>query len=661
VPLPRARWRDAFTRALAGEHVRHDEEEVTLPEGLRWYAWETRPWRDEDGEVRGVFAAGRDITSLVEARKAAAATNDRLRIALDAGLSVVLEVDYKKRTINWYGNYEAVYGEGFTFEEFEANTTKIIHDEDREMLAAYFRDIAAGKSGDVEHRVVRADGSVRWVQIWAQRVLGRSGGVRKLVAMSKDITDRKQQEAAFIAAMQRAETALRAKRALFADVELGAPREATIKESDVSVADMYEHLAALMEEMDARDAVLAETMLSLRAAREAADTANLSKSQFLASMSHELRTPLNAIIGYSEILLEEAEGDGRTTDIADIERVLNSARQLLALINEILDLSKVESGRMDVAATDFDVRDLIDEAIATVLPTVEKNGNTLDVEIDAPLGMAHSDAFKLNQCLLNLLSNAAKFTQGGVLTVRACRQQRSDGEWLELSVSDTGIGMTEEQVARLFTPFVQADPSTARRFGGTGLGLAITRRVIELLGGHVSVLSVPGTGSTFTLRLPAIVESGAAPASIDIAAAAGQGGNRIVLVIDDEESARDLAGRSLARLGFSVCSAATGEEGLSLARTLRPSLILLDINLPDVRGYHVLEELAAAPETAAIPVVVHSIEDDRQRALAAGACQHLVKPANRDVLAAAVLRYARAAVTTEPADPAVKDLAKKTA
>jgi CheY-like chemotaxis protein/two-component sensor histidine kinase len=399
-------------------------------------------------------------------------------------------------------------------------------------------------------------------------------------------------------------------------------------------------------------------MASLRAARESADAANVSKSQFLASMSHELRTPLNAIIGYSEILREEAEDDGRASDIADIERILNSARQLLHLINDILDLSKIEAGRMEVSAAEFDVRAMIEDAAATLRPSIEKNGNALKVEVAGPLGAAHTDAFKLNQCLLNLLSNAAKFTRNGELIIRARRDVAAEGDWLELSVSDTGIGMTDDQVARLFTAFVQAEATTARRFGGTGLGLAITRSMIELLGGVVAVKSAPGQGSTFTLRFPAIAPSNTAPARVDIAAAAGQGRARTVLVIDDEESARDLAGRSLLRLGFHVRAAATGAEGIMLARSLNPDLIVLDINLPDMSGFDVLNALASAE----IPIIVHSVNDERQRTLTAGACQHLVKPADRDVLAAAALRFARATTpSSEPAAPAKHETAKKSA
>lgn len=659
IPWSPAKWRDGFKRALAGEHVKHQEDDAETGHGHRWFSWEARPWRDPNGDICGVIAHGRGITQLVQAREAAAENEQRLKVALEAGRSFVWEVDFKNRSITFQGDPLPLYGAPITFEQFMTKSTPFLHDEERGMIEVYFAAVAEGREsmGSIEHRVIREDGEVRWAQVVARRVDNSKGTIRKIIALSTDITERKRQEAQFIAAMRRADEALKAKRALFADIAPIAEVE-PIDEAAVHVAEMFERLDSLMAEMDARDVVLADTMASLRAAREAADAANVSKSQFLASMSHELRTPLNAIIGYSEILREEAEDDGRTSDIADIERILNSARQLLHLINDILDLSKIEAGRMEVSAAEFDVRAMIEDAVATLRPSIEKNGNVLRVEVAGALGSANTDAFKLNQCLLNLLSNAAKFTRNGELIVRARRDATSEGDWLELSVSDTGIGMTDEQVARLFTAFVQAEATTARRFGGTGLGLAITRSMIELLGGVVAVRSAPGKGSTFTLRFPAIASVNGAPARIDIAAAAGQGRDRTVLVIDDEESARDLAGRSLLRLGFHVRSAASGAEGVALARALNPNLVVLDINLPDMSGFEVLRELAGA----AIPIIVHSVNDERQRTLEAGACQHLVKPADRDVLAAAALRFARAsAKSSEPAAPAKLEPAKKSA
>lgn len=645
------RWRDAFARALSGEVVRFEEDETRTAEGVMWFNWEARPWRNVDGEIVGVVSHGANITQLVQARAAAAANEQRLMVALKIGHSLVWEVDFKKRAISWHGDVEALYVQPFSFTQFMESSTGHLHEDDRLALRDYFIQVGNGAGGCVEHRVRHPNGETRWVEAWAQRVLGRSGGVRRIVVISKDITERKRQEAAFIAAMHRAEETLKSRRALFG--ESAAAAEA-IDEAAVHVAEMYERLESLMEETNARDLKLAETMASLRSAREAAEAANVSKSQFLTSMSHELRTPLNAIIGYSEILMEEAEADGRDSDIADLQRVLSSARQLLHLINDILDLSKIEAGRMDIAASEFSVAALVQEAAATVRPNVEKNASALKLEIAEDVGEACTDSFKLNQCLLNLLSNAAKFTREGDIVVRARRQD----EWIEISVADTGIGMTQEQVNRLFNAFVQADALTSRRYGGTGLGLALTRRIMQMLGGDVSVTSEHGRGSVFTLRFPAQLSSAPAPARIDAHAAAGQGSERLVLLIDDEESARDLTARSLVRLGFAVECAATGAEGLDKARRLRPSLILLDINLPDVTGWDLLAVLTTG-DAGDIPVIIHSIDDNRQRALSSGACEHLVKPADRDVLAAAALRFARTPDTAKPADtPAISNVAK---
>ncbi|MEJ0059477.1 MAG: ATP-binding protein [Terricaulis sp.] len=640
------RWRDAFTRALAGENVRCDEEEVMTPDGARWLQWEVRAWRNAEGVVTGALLHGRDITSIVKAQRDVVANEERLRIALDTGHSVVWEVDYKDRTITWFGDPVPMYDMEISFEQFLTSTVPVLHEEERAQIKAYFDCVLAGEGGDIEHRVVKRNGEIGWVQLWAKRVVGRSGQARKLIILSKDVTERKREEASFLEAMRHAKNGLSAKRALMMDNQ-AAPqeREATQAEIDlapVSVSEMFERLRGLLDEMDSRDAALSDAMMALRAAREAAETANVSKSQFLANMSHELRTPLNAIIGYSEILQEEAEDDGRESDQKDIERVLTSARHLLHLINEILDLSKIEAGRMDVSVSEFDVARLITEAVATVRPQAEANGNAVTIEGAESLGLAENDAFKLSQCLLNLLSNACKFTKAGAVNVRAARTTNERGEaWIEIAVADSGIGMSADQVSRVFEPFVQAEATTARRFGGTGLGLAITRRMVQLLGGDITASSTPGQGSTFTLRLPAVLNEGAAPRQPEFTAALALGGGSVVLVIDDEESARDLASRSLARLGFTVHEASNGETGLAMARSIKPNAILLDINLPDINGWDLMSTLRASEDTASIPVIVHSVDDNRARAVSLGAREHLVKPADRDVLAATVARVVR--------------------
>ena len=246
----------------------------------------------------------------------------------------------------------------------------------------------------------------------------------------------------------------------------------------------------------------------LTRARQDAEAANSAKSQFLAHMSHELRTPLNAIIGYSEMVEEEVADVGHPELAPDLQKIRAAGRHLLALINDILDLSKIEAGKLELYVEAFEVDDTVRDVVTTIRPLVQKNGNQLEVRCAEPLGTMRSDLVKVRQALLNLLSNACKFTDHGTITLTAGRERNgAGGEWLVFTIADTGIGMTSEQMGRLFEAFSQADASTARRYGGTGLGLAITRRFCQMMGGDVVVASEPGRGSTFTVRLPAALEA----------------------------------------------------------------------------------------------------------------------------------------------------------
>ncbi|HND63151.1 MAG TPA: ATP-binding protein, partial [Opitutaceae bacterium] len=237
-----------------------------------------------------------------------------------------------------------------------------------------------------------------------------------------------------------------------------------------------------------------------------AKEANQAKSAFLAKMSHELRTPMNAIIGYSEILLEDAADSGNKSAIDDLNKILSAARHLLGLINDVLDLSKIEAGKMELYLETLDLATLVKEASTTVAPLVEKKNNRLVVDCPPDIGVIHADATKVRQILLNLLSNASKFTDAGQITLRARRDDTPNGEYAVLEIADTGIGMTPEQMSRLFQSFAQADSSTTARYGGTGLGLAISRQFARLMGGDVTVDSAIGVGSTFTARIPAQVK-----------------------------------------------------------------------------------------------------------------------------------------------------------
>jgi len=264
---------------------------------------------------------------------------------------------------------------------------------------------------------------------------------------------------------------------------------------------------ALMADELTEMAAIRERAILLESEKFIAEEASRAKSQFLANMSHELRTPLNAIIGYSEMLCETAQGDGREADVADHKKILGASRRLLALINEVLDLSKIEAGKMTILPDTFDPRACASEVIGTVARSAEANGNRLHTEISACVGLVRSDAFRLSQCLLNLLANAAKFTHDGDIYLRMRTDCTEDDAWLVCEVVDTGIGIPPEQLQKLFQPFTQADESSTRMFGGTGLGLTITRRIANLLGGDVTLVSAPGRGTTATLRVPTGIPS----------------------------------------------------------------------------------------------------------------------------------------------------------
>ena len=382
---------------------------------------------------------------------------------------------------------------------------------------------------------------------------------------------------------------------------------------------------------------------ALTKAKDAADAANQAKSAFLATMSHELRTPMNAILGYSEILMEDAQEKGQEEFIPDLEKIHASGNHLLSLINNILDLSKIEAGKMDLFLESFGISRVIEDVVSTIRPLVEKNANTLQVHCGDDLGTMHADLTKVRQSLFNLLSNACKFTEHGTITLDASRQSLDGVDWITFSVSDTGIGMAPDQMEKLFQPFVQGDASTSRKFGGTGLGMTITHRFCEMMGGEITAKSEPGRGASFTIRLPARVQvqPPAAAPLIEPSEPMVSDGSSTVLVIEDDPATRDLLKRFLSKDGFRVKTVSEGEEGLRLARELQPDVITLDVMMSGLDGWAVLTELKADPALADIPVVMLTFVDNKNLGYALGASDYLTKPISRQRLLAVLEKYRR--------------------
>jgi len=396
----------------------------------------------------------------------------------------------------------------------------------------------------------------------------------------------------------------------------------TLRQAQVELVQQKKDLEIRVRE---RTAELAKSMAD-------AEKANQAKSQFLANMSHELRTPMNAIIGYSEMLMEEAEDVGQDDFIPDLNKIHGAGKHLLNLINDILDLSKIEAGRMELYLENFNIKSLIGETVSTIRPLIEKNQNTLETNLADNLDVMHADLTKVRQSLFNLLSNASKFTKKGKIILDVSSQAIDKRQFVVFRVKDTGIGMNPEQMGKLFQAFTQADASTTRKYGGTGLGLAITKKFCQMMGGDIKVESEPGIGSTFIIHLPVqVIDSSKEKSSKSLDATklktdSKSGKKNTILVIDDDPTIHDLLRRFLGKKGFEVKTAKTGAEGVRLAKTLQPEAITLDVMMPGMDGWSVLTSLKAHPQTADIPVIMMTMVDDQNLGYALGATEYLLKP-----------------------------------
>jgi signal transduction histidine kinase/ActR/RegA family two-component response regulator len=428
-----------------------------------------------------------------------------------------------------------------------------------------------------------------------------------------------------------------------------------IQQRDTALQSTNGELKARTQELEEEIFHRKQTQEELLNAKHAAEEANRAKSTFLANMSHELRTPLNAIIGYSEMLEEETRDVGKVENVQDLKKIQAAGKHLLSLINDVLDLSKIEAGKMGLHLETFDVSQVVEEMVATLQPAAAKNANSIHVHQAENVRVMRADITKVRQILFNLLSNACKFTDHGTISVDVDQIKKEERDWIQFRVSDTGIGISAKQKENLFHEFAQADASIARKYGGTGLGLAITHRFVQLMKGQISVESEPELGAIFTVQLPAqvVIETTESAPSEGTDASATFSETKTdldtILVIDDDPSVRDLMSRFLTKLDFHVVSAANGEEGFRLAKQIRPLLITLDVVMPECDGWTVLNRLKSDSELAEIPVIMVTVVDNEARGLDLGASHYLIKPVERERLAVLVEKHrvARSSTITD--------------
>lgn len=576
-----AKLRGPLDEVISGQ-AGTTEVELLLPDGKgseRVFAFSLFPLfltkRGEKPIDRGAGLIVSDETDTREAQRRIRDSEARFRMIADNIPQMAWIADSDGR-ISWYNKrwYEFT---GTTTEDMEGDGSRKVHHPDHEarVVAEFENALKTGEVWEDTFPLRSADGTYRWFLSQALPIRDDTGRVFRWFGTNTDVTRQR----------------------------------------------------AFEEELEA--------------ARDAAEAANLAKSQFLANMSHELRTPLSAVIGYTEMLEEEVEDIGQEGLLDDLKKIKSNARHLLSLINDVLDLSKIEADRMEVFVETFHISEMVADVVSTVGSLIEKKGNKIAIEEIGELGAMRSDQVKLRQCLINLFSNAAKFTENGTIRLVGERILRDGQDWISLAICDDGIGMSLEQTQKLFERFTQADASTTRRFGGTGLGLAITRSFCRLLGGDITVSSEEGKGSCFTMLIPAEIETAQPEAIIDSMPAAGAEGDGragLVLVIDDDQSARDLMTRFLIKEGFAVQTAGDGVNGLRLAKDLRPSVILLDVTMPRMDGWSVLASLKADPVLASIPVVMVTVIDEHGLGYSLGASDYLLKPVEWDRLKSVIDR-----------------------
>ena len=590
-------WKDIHQQSLAGAVISREQDPFPRRDGsIDYVRWEVRPWHSATGDVGGIIMFTEVITDRMQTQLELKRLADRLEVALTSGAIGIWEWDVVSNSLTWDERMFQLYDIPPDTPITYGTWAERIHPDDRAqaeqsiqqgLRAPYPHD----RDFDTEFRILLTNGKVRHIRAAAKTMRNAQGEATQMIGINFDITKRRQ-----------------------AQLQIQIQNEA------------------------------------LRQSNAKLEQATRMKDEFLAGMSHELRTPLNAILGLSEGLQEEVFGNLTPRQKQTIATIERSGRHLLELINDILDVSKIESGQFELHYTPVSLRSLCESSLALVRSQADRKAIQLSYRIATQITSLSADERRLHQILINLLSNAVKFTpNGGRVSLKVYAEQGGDRPMLVFAVQDTGIGIAETDLPKLFQMFVQIDSRLNRQHAGTGLGLALVKRLAELHGGSVAVESTVGSGSCFTVRIPC--HSGPVPDATAFSSGIIRDANHPVMLIEDSASAAEQLSRYLHELGLQVHWFECGNEAIATTVDTQPAFIILDIQLPILSGWDVLRQLKNNPATQHIPVIIISVVDEQEPAKALGAADYLVKPITRSQLQAAIQRLK--SPSSDPSSPGI--------